>query len=328
MADEIRARVITQEKGFYRLSDGTSEKLAEVSGKFRYQTQNISDYPAVGDYVTATWPEDGNSIISGLFPRRSAFIRRAAGQEAHEQVVAANIDTVFVCMSLNNDFSLRRLERYLATAWDSGAAPVVVLTKADLCSDLPEKIAEVEGIAMGVDILAVSSLKEDFGAVLPYLRPGKTIAFLGSSGVGKSTLINKLLGEEVILTAGIRKDDKGRHTTTHRELLALPCGAFVIDTPGMRELGMWEHEAGIESTFADIETLIAQCRFSDCTHNREPGCAVQAALNAGTLSQERWNSYRKLKTESAYAADEAAYLEAKRSKFKEIAKINKARSKR
>lgn len=329
MINEIRARVITQEKGYYRITDGTSERLAEVSGKYRYQAQHISDYPAVGDYVIATWPQDdSNCIITTLFPRKSAFIRKAAGLDAHEQVVAANIDTVFVCMSLNNDFSLRRLERYLATAWDSGASPVVVLTKADLCDDLPGKIAEVETVAMGVDILPVSSLRDNTSAVLPYLQPGKTIAFLGSSGVGKSTLINKLLGEDVILTAGIRKDDKGRHTTTHRELLTLPCGAYVIDTPGMRELGMWEHEAGIENAFADIEALISCCRFSDCSHSGEPGCAVQAALRDGSLAPERWNSYRKLKVESAYAADEAAYLDAKRAKFKEIAKINRSHSKR
>lgn len=327
--NEIRARVITQEKGFYRISDGNEERLAEVSGKYRFQVQNVSDYPAVGDYVVATWPEDGsNSIITTLFPRKSAFIRKAAGQDTHEQVVAANIDTVFVCMSLNNDFSLRRLERYLATAWDSGAVPVIVLTKADLCDNPAEKIAEVESVAMGTDILTVSSLNADVGAVLPYLQPGKTIAFLGSSGVGKSTLINTLMGEDRILTAGIRRDDKGRHTTTHRELLTLPCGAYVIDTPGMRELGMWEHEAGIENAFADIETLAVQCRFADCTHNREPGCAIRAALQDGTLSEERWNSYRKLKTESAYAADEAAYLEAKRNKFKEIAKINRQHNKK
>lgn len=327
--NEIRARVIAQEKGYYRISDGGEERLAEVSGKYRYQAQTVSEYPAVGDYVIATWPEDGsNSIIGSLFPRKSAFIRKAAGKNTQEQVVAANIDTVFVCMSLNNDFSLRRLERYLATAWDSGASPVVVLTKADLCDDLPGKIAEVQTVAMGVDIIAVSSLNADVDAVAPYILPGKTIAFLGSSGVGKSTLINTLLGEAVIQTGEIRSDDKGRHTTTRRELLELPCGAFVIDTPGMRELGMWEHESGIESTFADIEALVRLCRYSDCTHTREPGCAVRSALADGTLAEDRWNSYRKLKTESAYAADEAAYLEAKRNKFKEIAKINKSRSRK
>lgn len=324
MTNEIRARVITQEKGFYRISNGMEERLAEVSGKFRYQAQTISDYPAVGDYVIASWPEDGsNCIISSLFPRKSAFIRKAAGQDSHEQVVAANIDTVFVCMSLNNNFSLRRLERYLATAWDSGAVPVIVLTKADLCDHLSAKITEVETVAMGVDILAVSSQKDNVSAVLPYLATGKTIAFLGSSGVGKSTLINKLLGESHIPTAEIRNDDKGRHTTTHRELLTLPCGAFVIDTPGMRELGMWEHETGIENAFTDIEELMTHCHFCDCSHNREPGCAIQAALKNGLLSPERWNSYQKLKAESAYAADEASYLEAKRAKFKEIAKINR-----
>lgn len=329
MQKEVRARVVTQERGLYRIRDGMDERFAEVSGKYRYQVQTVSDYPAVGDYVVATWPEDGsNSIIESLFPRKSVFIRKAAGSDNREQVVAANIDIVFVCMSLNNDFSLRRLERYLATAWDSGATPVIVLTKADLCGDLSAKIAEVETAAIGVDIIAVSSLKEDWSAVLPYLQPGKTIAFLGSSGVGKSTLINKLLGEDIIPTSGLRNDDKGRHTTTHRALMALPNGAFVIDTPGMRELGMWESEEGIEAAFADIESLMQQCRFSNCTHQNEPGCAVQTALREGRLSEERWKSFVKLKQENAYAENAGAYLEQKRNKFKEIAKINKSRAKK
>lgn len=329
MLRELRARVITQEKGYYRISDGENDKLAELSGKYRYQAQTVADYPAVGDYVVAAWSDDGsNAIIESLFPRKSAFIRKAAGIDSHEQIVAANIDTVFVCMSLNNDFNIRRLERYIATAWDSGATPVVVLTKADLCDDLSEKITEVGRAAAGVDIIPVSSLHDDYSGIMPYLRPGKTIAFLGSSGVGKSTLINKLLGEDIIATAGIRSDDKGRHTTTHRELLALSNGAFVIDTPGMRELGMWENETGIEAAFSDIEELMTKCRFHDCTHNNEPGCAIRLALKDGALDEGRWRSYLKLKAENDYSADESAYREAKRNKFKEIAKINKARQKK
>ncbi len=324
MYTEIRARVITQEKGFYRISDGSEERLAEVSGKYRHEAQTPSDYPAVGDYVVASWPDDGsNSIIETLFPRKSAFVRKAAGTDGSEQIVAANIDTVFVCMSLNNDFNIRRLERYIATAWDSGAMPVVVLTKSDLCDDLASKLIEVESAAMGVDVVTVSSLNDNIDAVQGYLNPGKTIAFLGSSGVGKSTLINKLLGEDVLATAGLRNDDKGRHTTTHRELIELPNGAFVIDTPGMRELGMWENESGIETAFADIEKLAEQCRFSDCSHGSEPGCAIRRAIQDGSLDEDRWNSYLKLRTENAYSEDSAAYLQAKREKFREIAKINR-----
>ena len=325
--NEVRARVISQEKGLYRISFDGQENWAEVSGKYRYETETVSDYPAVGDYVVASWPTDGsNSIITSLFPRKSVFIRKAAGTNNQEQVVAANVDTVFLCMSLNNDFNLRRLERYLAMSWDCGATPVVVLTKADLCENVNEKILEVEEIAAGVDIITVSSQNDDFDAVMKYLTEGKTVAFLGSSGVGKSTLINKILGEDVIRTSGIRSDDKGRHTTTHRELITLKNNSFVIDTPGMRELGMWNSESGIDGVFSDIEKLLSECRFSDCTHSCEPGCAVLAALESGELSQERWDSYRKLKSENSYAANQSEYMQEKKAKFKEIAKINKARN--
>ena len=327
--NERRARVISQEKGIYKISNGTETKTAVISGKYRYEVQTVSDYPAVGDYVIAEWPEDdSNAVITGLFPRKSCFIRKAAGTGKQEQIVAANVDTVFICMSLNNDFNIRRLERYLSIAYDSGAAPVVVLTKADLCIDMDEKIAEAMKAAPGTDIVAISSLAGDYAAVMPYILPGKTVAFIGSSGVGKSTLINKLTGTDGIATREIGDNDKGRHTTTHRELIELPNGAFVIDTPGMRELGMWDSDAGIDTAFSDIEELSRGCKYVDCTHTAEPGCAVLAALAAGTLDMARLESYRKLKTENAYAADSSRYLEAKRTKFKEIAKINKSRRKR
>lgn len=275
------------------------------------------------------WPEDdNNALITGLFPRKSCFIRKAAGERKQEQVVASNIDTAFICMSLNNNFNIRRLERYLSAAYESGATPVVVLTKSDLCSDVESKILEAQNAAPGVDVLAISSLDEDYEAVVNYILPGKTVAFIGSSGVGKSTLINKLTGTDSIATREIGNDDKGRHTTTHRELITLPNGAFVIDTPGMRELGMWDSGDGIETAFADIEALSRACKYADCTHTSEPGCAVLRALADGTLDAARLASYRKLKTENDYAADNSRYLATKRSKFKEIAKINKMNRKR
>ena len=327
--NELRARVISQEKGSYLLQSEAGVKPAAVSGKYRYTAQTVSDYPAVGDYVIAAWPEDdSNAVITGLFPRKSCFLRKAAGTGRQEQVVAANIDTVFICMSLNSNFNIRRLERYLSAAYDSGADPVVVLTKSDLCSDAEDRAAAVRNAAPGVDVLVISSLDGDYEAVMQYIRPGRTVAFIGSSGVGKSTLTNRLTGTDKIATREIRNDDKGRHTTTHRELIVLPNGAFVIDTPGMRELGMWDSGDGINTAFADIEALSHACRYADCTHTAEPGCAVLRALGDGTLDAARLASYRKLKAENDHAADNSRYLEAKRAKFKEIAKINKSNRKR
>jgi ribosome biogenesis GTPase len=323
--DEVRARVVTQEKRLYTIKYGDICNIAEVSGKFRHEANSVSDYPAVGDYVTATWPTDGShSIITGVYPRKSVFIRKAAGTGRVEQVIAANIDTVFICMSLNQDFNLRRLERYITIAWDSGAAPVVVLTKADLCENPDAMVMEVSEVAAGADIVVTSSRLQDIDKLVEFIESGKTYAFIGSSGVGKSTLINLLLGNEALKTSEIREsDDKGRHTTTHRELIELKNGAYVIDTPGMRELGLWNNKEGMETAFSDIEELIRSCRFSNCTHVNEPGCKIREALANGTLDESRWKSYQKLLTENAYIGNENDYLSAKKAKFKQIAKINR-----
>lgn len=319
------ARVLSQEKGLYRIVTEKGEKPAEISGKFRYNTQILSDFPAVGDFVMMDWNEQGdNGIIHYILPRKSSFIRKAAGNAQNEQVVAANIDTIFLCMSLNNDFNLRRLERYLSIGWDSGATPVIVLTKSDLCENLEDKLLEIASVAIGVELLVTTAAEKDgYKELEPFLEKGKTVAFIGSSGVGKSTLINCLLGKERLDTNGLRNDDKGRHTTTRRELFMLPSGGLVIDTPGMREFGMWDNQEGIDRTFSDIEELAEQCRFRNCTHLGEPGCAVQRALKQGKLTIERWQSYRKLKAESAYAEDKESYLIAKGKREKEISKLIK-----
>ena len=322
----VTGRITLQEKGMYRIFTSTGEQNALVSGKFQFDAQSVSDYPAVGDYVLVSRADPDTAIIHHVLPRKSLFLRKAAGTSQTEQVVAANIDTVLLCMSLNNDFNLRRLERYLAAAWESKADPVVLLTKADLCEDVVRKQAGAESIAMGVTVLTASAADADgYQQLMPYITVGKTVAFVGSSGVGKSTLINRLLGEDRLATDGLRNNDKGRHTTTHRELLVLPNGAMVIDTPGMRELGMWDAASGVEQTFADMEALAARCRFRNCSHTSEPGCAIRDALQRGELDSRRWQSYQKLKSETSYAADSESYLAAKERKFKEISKINKSK---
>lgn len=319
-------RILSQERGLYRLISEKGEQFAEVSGKFRYKAKRISDFPAVGDFVFIDCNDmQGHAVIHDILPRKSVFIRKAAGTAHTEQVVAANIDTVFICMSLNNDFNIRRLERYISVAWDSGAIPVIVLTKSDLCSDLEQYISSVEKIAVGIDIVVTSGVeKNGYRKLLPYIQDGKTVALIGSSGVGKSTLINRLLGEERLETNGLRNDDKGKHTTTRRELFLIKQGGMVIDTPGMRELGLWDIDEGLDQSFADVEALAARCRFRNCSHTSEPGCAMKEAISKGELSKERWLSYQKLKAENRYAENSKEYLAEKKQKFKNIAKINKS----
>lgn len=320
-------RVTAQYKELYRVTTEAGELLAEVSGKLRFNAANLSAFPVVGDFVMLdrTDNTEGQAIIHHVLNRKSAFIRKAAGTANVEQVVVSNIDTVFICMSLNSDFNLRRLERYLAIAWSSGALPVVVLTKADLCGDVTAKVNAAQSAAIGTEILVTSSLAEDgHRQILPYLCSGMTAAFIGSSGVGKSTLINRLAGTD-FATSGLRNDDKGRHTTTNRELIVLEHGGLVIDTPGMRELGL--ETADLTKSFADIDELAQQCRFRDCSHTHEAGCAVQTAITNGSLAAERLISYQKLQKEASYEGlDYKQIEEAKQnSMFKDIGSMKNAR---
>ncbi|MCF4114393.1 MULTISPECIES: ribosome small subunit-dependent GTPase A [Dethiosulfovibrio] len=321
-------RVISQYRDLYRVITERGDIKGEVSGKFRFEVRSPRDYPAVGDFVMVDRDNDdaGNGIIHAVLARKSVFIRRAAGTSNQEQVVASNIDIVFVCMSLNNDYNLRRLERYLSVAWDSGAIPVVVLTKADLCEDLPGRLSDLSSVVCGCDVLVSSGLTEDgLESLKGYMAPGKTVALIGSSGVGKSTLINGLAGSELLRTQGVRGDHKGRHTTTRRELVILPGGGIVIDTPGMRELGL--DGLDLSRAFEDVEGLAVKCRFRDCSHNGEPGCAVRKAMDEGSLSPDRFASYMKLKREAKYEGLNSKQIEAEKnsSMYKEVGGIKNAR---
>lgn len=309
------ARVIRQDHDLYRVVGPSGEMNARVTGKMIYAAADEADYPAVGDWVAVDRDSDaqGDASIGQILARRSVFVRKAAGSGQAVQVVAANVDKVFICMALNADYNLRRLERYLTIAWDSGAQPVVVLTKADLCGDLPQKLAEVSLASAGCPVVVSSALhQEGLEQVRQLAAPGKTVAFIGSSGVGKSTLINYLLGEERLATAEIGQNEKGRHTTTYRQLYVLPEGGMVIDTPGMRELQL---ESGdLSRAFDDIESLAQDCRFRDCTHTGEPGCAVQQAIEDGRLPLERLNSYHKLQRELGYEGLNFRQMEAEKIK--------------
>lgn len=311
------ARVAVVHAGLYRLYSEHGELLAEVSGRVRYEASGRQDYPVVGDWVAIRLRAEARATIHAILPRRSRFSRKVAGDETQEQVLAANVDTVFLVTGLDGNYNPRRIERYLVTAWDSAASPVVLLTKADLCEEVPARVAEIEAIAPGVPVHAVSSLRrEGLEAVRSYLLPGRTVALLGSSGAGKSTLINALLDEERLRTREVRvSDGKGRHTTSWRELILLPEGGLVIDTPGMRELSLWQAGEGLPATFEDVEALAAGCAFNDCRHEAEPRCAVGEAIANGSLPAERLESWRKLQGELRYMEikqDQRAQIEQKR----------------
>jgi ribosome biogenesis GTPase len=288
------------------------------SGRLTHRATSRGDLPAVGDWVVVRKrPDENRGAIVAVLPRRSWFSRRMAGQVTDEQVVAANVDVVFIAMALDADFSLRRLERYLLLARDSGAAPVVLLTKPDLSDDVAARVAEVAALTADIPVHVVNPrMNEGIDRVAASLPPGRTGALLGSSGVGKSTIINRLVGRDVQRTRDVRaSDSKGRHTTSHRELVFLPNGGFMIDTPGMRELQLWDVGEAVSETFDDIEALAVQCRFSDCRHRDEPDCAVKTAVAEGQMSAARLESYLKLNDELGYLArqqDERAQLEAKR----------------
>ncbi len=308
-------RVSVQYKDIYRIVTEEGEVLARVSGKLSYSSNSTFDYPVVGDWVLLDRRDNknGDAIIHKVLNRKSYFSRKIAGSRYDKQVVAANIDYIFICMALNNDFNINRLERYIAVAWDSMAIPVIILTKSDLCEDVNDKLNQIENIAIGIDIIVTSSInKNGYEKVKEYIKSGITIAFIGSSGVGKSTLINKLLDKEVLKTNSISENDKGRHTTTHRELFVVESGGVIIDTPGMRELGLIS--ADVDKSFSNIEELEKQCKFSDCTHRNEPKCAIREAIENGELEIDRLERYKKLKREEAYNLSKAKSQERHRIK--------------
>lgn len=344
----VPGRVIAEHRQRYRLwteLGETGEMWGEVSGRFIHTAQSQAEYPTVGDWVVLK-PDDGGTmgIIQAVLPRKSCFSRKAVmsggnpdgGGKTDQQAMAANIDYLFLVVGLDGDFNIRRLERYITAAWDSGSSPVVVLNKIDLCTDLVAVLNQVEEVSMGIPILTASA-KELIGldAFQPYLQKGKSSVFLGSSGVGKSSLINALLGEEKQLVKDLREDDsRGRHTTTHRELLLLPGGGMIVDTPGLRELQIWSDGEstgdGIRSAFHDIEELFADCRFHNCQHQSEPGCAVQLALAENRLDNNRYQNYLKLQREAAHLEirrDKRAQRQAQKEWGKKISKFIKERKK-
>ncbi|MES2856889.1 MAG: ribosome small subunit-dependent GTPase A [Bdellovibrionota bacterium] len=329
------ARVVSVERDLSRVQVVPEKSLkAEVSGKLRFASETKSDFPAVGDWVVCSGsPSDDRVMMTAILERKNAIKRTAAGETSEQQVIASNVDWMFIATALDGDYSLRRVERYIALAYNSGVTPIVVLTKSDLVppKDLAEKIRETEERFIGVPVLAINSNDpETYAKVAAYLDGRKTGVIVGSSGVGKSTLTNRLLGDERLLTQSVREEDsKGRHTTTRRELFLIPSGGIVIDTPGMRELQLTGEDAGVATLFADIELLAGQCHFGDCGHETEPGCAVQKAITAGEVTPERFASYRKLQAEVRYLErrQDKALQAQEKEKWKKIHKAQKEKNK-
>ncbi|MBC8210011.1 MAG: ribosome small subunit-dependent GTPase A [Gammaproteobacteria bacterium] len=319
------ARVVSVHRDSYILSKGAAEVFAELSGHLSYNADSVADLPTTGDWVYADFYDDDTlAIIHDVFPRKSLLKRKAAGKLVDYQLLAANIDVAFIIQSVDFNFNLRRLERYLVMANDSGITPVILLSKCDLVSaqEVNEIRQSVLTIGPEVTVFALSSLNgEGLQAIKNYLSSGLSYCLLGSSGVGKTTLLNALLGSEVFETQAVsNKQNKGRHTTTSRELIPLENGAMLIDTPGMRELGNLSVDTGIDETFSEIVELSQHCKFSDCSHSSEKGCAILAAIEAGELSEKRYNNYLKMKNESAF--NEMSYYE-KRKKDKDFGKLIK-----
>ncbi len=328
-AGGVPARVTLQLKGYYEVTGEFGAKLGECTGKFVHDAAAPADFPAIGDWVAVT-PQPGDDTranIHAVLPRRTKFSRQAAGEPTVEQVLAANIDTVFLVSALDATYNLPRLERYLAAAWASAAHPVILLNKADLADAADDVRAELAAVAPGVPVFVVSAqTRRGLKALAPHLQPGSTIALLGQSGTGKSTLINRFVGEERQLTQEVREADrKGRHTTTLRELLVAPSGVIIIDTPGLREIQPWDATAVVAAAFGDVAALATRCRFRDCSHTVEPGCAVQAALADGTLAPARWQSYQRMQRAVAHEEGRGNRRAAQERKthFKKLAKLRR-----
>jgi ribosome biogenesis GTPase len=319
------ARVISVHQKRFTICNGKYELFAEMAGKLLFSTNSASDYPTVGDWVLVNFHNEGAfAIIHSVLPRKSLLKRKASGSKIDFQLIAANIDTAFIIQSLDDNFNIRRLERYLVMANESNIHPIVLLSKSDLVSpeNVENKIDEIHKIMPNLHAEAFSNKSTDgLEKIKNLLIPRQTYCLLGSSGVGKTTLLNGLIGKAVFTTKNVReKDSRGRHTTTYRQLIKLDCGAMIVDTPGMRELGNFSIEKGLDETFADIKTLSQKCKFNNCTHSNEIGCAVLAALDNCQLSDERYQNYIKMNKEAAY--NEMSYIE-KRRKEKQTGKLYK-----